>query len=118
MKKNLLFILFLFVIAGVMSTGCSSSLESSKDGPWDYREGYVVAKENGRVLVVRDQVSDFSAPLNDILESAAPNAMWISVSKADLNEVAVGDHVDIHFPNGVAIDQSYPAQTSAEISKK
>lgn len=118
MKKNLLFIVFLLAIAGVISTGCSSSSESSKDGPWDYSEGYVVAKENGRVLVVRDQVSDFNAPLNDILESAAPNAMWISVSKADFNKVAVGDHVDIHFPNGVAIDQSYPAQTSADISKK
>lgn len=114
MKKSLMLVLFLL---GVTGTGCSSS-DNSMDGPWDYNEGYVVAKEGGRVLVVRDQVSDFNAPLNEILERSAPNAMWISVSKADYNEVAVGDHVDIHYPNGAAIDQSYPAQTTADIRKK
>ncbi|MBE1441315.1 hypothetical protein GGC63_000732 [Paenibacillus sp. OAS669] len=67
--------------------------------------------------MVRDKPSNFEAPLNEILMNAEPNAMWIS-EQADYDAVAVGDRVSIEIPNGGGIDQSYPAQTTADVKKK
>ncbi|GIP26317.1 hypothetical protein J23TS9_14470 [Paenibacillus sp. J23TS9] len=113
MKK--MFVLFVFVL--VLATGCSSDNTSESDGRWNHKEGFVVAKENGRVLVVRDRVDNIEAPLNEILEDASPNAIWLSVDKKGFDVVSVGDQVSINIHNG-AIDQSYPAQASADVIKK
>ena len=77
MKK--MFVLLMFVL--VLATGCSSDINSESDEHWNHKEGFVVAKEDGRVLVVRDRVDNIEAPLNEILEDAQPNAIWLSVDK-------------------------------------
>ncbi|OBR66463.1 hypothetical protein A7K91_03170 [Paenibacillus oryzae] len=121
MKKNSIFLVFLIAML-VVVTGCSSSSNSDErwvyDEHWDYKDGFVVSKESGRILVVRDKPSNFKAPLNEILKNAEPNAMWISVEQADYDAVAVGDRVSIEIPNGGGIDQPYPAQTTADVKKK
>ncbi|WP_274654606.1 DUF3221 domain-containing protein [Paenibacillus humicola] len=113
MRKSLVFLYFLLT---VILTGCSSS--SNSDERWDYNEGFVVSKESGRILVVRNKPSDFEAPLNEILKNADPNAMWISVEQVDYDAVAAGDHVSINIPDGGGVDQSYPAQTTADVEIK
>ncbi|MHA7966796.1 DUF3221 domain-containing protein [Paenibacillus sp. CAU 1782] len=113
MKK----IIVLLVFALVLATGCSSVNKDEVDGPWNYKKGFVVSKEDGRVLVVRDKVDEIDAPLNEILEEAQPDAIWLSVNNKDFNAVSVGDKVNITIPNGM-VDQSYPAQASAELSKE
>lgn len=115
MKKTSFIFVFLIAML-VVVTGCSSS--SNAEERWDYKEGFVVSKESGRVLVVHQKPSDFEAPLSEILKNAEPNAMWISVEQADYDAVAVGDRVSIKIPNGGGIDQSYPAQTTADVEKK
>lgn len=63
--------------------GCSSK-NNSDDGHWNQKEGYVVAKEISKVLVVRDEVANIdTTPLSEILKVAKPNAIWLSVDKAD-----------------------------------
>ncbi|BBH24849.1 hypothetical protein Back11_61940 [Paenibacillus baekrokdamisoli] len=115
MKRTVLFLAFLLALLCVVGTGCSSN---NSDERWDYRDGFVVAKEGDKILVVRDKVADSKAPLSEILENAKPNAMWISVDKADYDAVTVDDRVSINFPNGGVINQSYPAQTTADVDKK
>lgn len=90
--------------------------DRAADERWDVKEGYVVAKEDGRVLAVRDKVPDRHTPLNRILEEAMPNAIWLTVSPADYHAVEIGDHIGISIPNG-AINQSYPAQAAADVKK-
>ncbi|GMK49069.1 hypothetical protein PghCCS26_61990 [Paenibacillus glycanilyticus] len=111
MKKGLLILFFLLTV--MVFVGCSSS--SNSDDSWDYNEGFVVSKEDGRILVVREKPSDFKDPLSDILQNAKPNAMWISVEQVDYDAFAVGDHVSIKIPNGGIINRSYPAQTTADV---
>lgn len=113
MKK--MFILLFAVL--VLATGCSSNNSGESGEIWDYREGFVVTKEDGRILVVRDKVANLEAPLSEILEEAQPNAIWLSVDKTDYDAISVGDQVSIKIPNG-AVDQSYPAQATADVTKK
>lgn len=110
-----MFVLLLLVL--ILATGCSSNNNSESNEHWNYKEGFVVAKDDGRVLVVRDRVENIEAPINEILEGAQPNAIWLSVDKKGFDAVSVGDEVRINIPNG-AIDQSYPAQASADVIKK
>ncbi|MED5018665.1 DUF3221 domain-containing protein [Paenibacillus chibensis] len=113
MKKTIIFVIVILALAA----GCSSSNKPvASNERWDYKEGFVVAKENGRVLVVRDRVTN-ETPLSKILEEAQPNAIWLSVGQAQYDHVSAGDQISIDIPNG-AVDESYPAQASADISKK
>ncbi|MCM3628479.1 YobA family protein [Paenibacillus glycanilyticus] len=80
--------------------------------PWNYEEGYVVAKEDSRVLIVRDKV-DFELSLSKILKSAQPDAIWFTVEKANYDAVAIGDHVKATVAGGM-INLSYPAQGKAD----
>lgn len=121
MKRISIFLVLILAMLGVVGTGCSEN----SDERWDYNEGFVVTKEylfggehTGRILVVRDKVANFKAPISEILENARPNAMWISVDKAGYDAVAVGDQVRIDIPNGGVINQSYPMQTTADVDKK
>jgi len=107
-------IMWLFVLL-TLAAGPPSPNQAADDR-WDVKEGYVVAKENGRILVVRDHVPDFHAPLNEILEDAIPNAIWLSVNQADFDAAEIGDKIGISIPNG-AINQSYPAQAAADVEK-
>ncbi|MWV46063.1 DUF3221 domain-containing protein [Paenibacillus sp. HJL G12] len=111
MRKHWIFAVILLLI-----TGCSAAKVAEPEGRWDHKHGYVVAKENGRVLVVRKQAAP-ETPLNDILAEAQPDAIWLSVGKGDYDAVSVGDEVGIRIANG-AIDESYPAQAGADIDIK
>lgn len=91
--------------------------DSNSQINWDYKEGIVIAKENNEVLVVRDEVSDINAPLNELLEEAKPNAIWLGVEDKYYDAVAVGDQVVIYIPNGT-VNQSYPAQATAKLFVK
>ncbi|MDQ8739012.1 DUF3221 domain-containing protein [Paenibacillus sp. LHD-38] len=115
MKK--MFILLFAVL--VLATGCSSNNNNSdRYGKiWDFRKGFVVTKEDGRILVVRDKVANLEVPLSEILEEAQPNAIWLSVDKTDYDAILVGDQVSIKIPNGT-VDLSYPAQATADVTKK
>jgi hypothetical protein len=50
----------------IIATGCSYNNKSVSDERWNYKEGFVVAKENDRILVVRDR-ADIKSPLSEIL---------------------------------------------------
>ncbi|MGN7359754.1 DUF3221 domain-containing protein [Paenibacillus sp. SAF-054] len=106
----------LAVMLLLLVMGCSAAKDAAPEGRWDHKNGYVVAKENGRVLVVRKQAAP-DTPLNEILEKAQPDAIWLSVGKDDYVSVSVGDEVGIRIANG-AIDESYPEQAGADIGKK
>lgn len=108
------FILVMLIL--FLATGCSTNNDITSNEQWSYKEGFVVAKENDRILVVR-RVTNIETPLSDILEEAQPNAIWLSVDKSDYDSVSVGDQVSINIANG-AIDQSYPAQAAADVIKK
>lgn len=120
-------IAFLFVLTGCSSNSASDvnrvdgtdavNNSSEYSESWNYKEGFVIAKQDGEVLVVRNEVSDIKAPLNELLQEAKPDAIWLSVDDASYEAVTVGDQVSIYIPNGM-VDQSYPAQATAELYLK
>ncbi len=88
------FILCLVMFA-IIICGCSNN-SKEKDEPVNKYVGYVVQKEDGRILVTRyDEKSD----LND--------AIWIRTKR----KIELGQQVSIEIDGG--IDTSYPAQASA-----
>ncbi|WP_194543720.1 DUF3221 domain-containing protein [Paenibacillus sp. JZ16] len=79
----------------IIICGCSNN-SKEKDEPVNKYVGYVVQKEDGRILVTRyDEKSD----LND--------AIWIRTKR----KIELGQQVSIEIDGG--IDTSYPAQASA-----
>ncbi|MEK3913048.1 DUF3221 domain-containing protein [Paenibacillus sp. FSL H7-0331] len=99
-------------------TGCSTN--NPNDGNpkvWDYREGYVIAKEYHKYLVVRNTNSAEikNKTVSQLLKEAQPDAIWITVH-TDNDSIHIGDKVSISIDGG--IDQSYPAQASAKDFKK
>lgn len=110
--NNIKKMVVLLVVLLLTIVGCSSS-----NSKWDYKEGFVIAKENNSVLVVRNKVPNFNAQLSEILENVKPNAIWLSVGQADYNTIVVGDHINFNITNGV-VDHSYPAQAQADSIKK
>ncbi|MWC28037.1 DUF3221 domain-containing protein [Paenibacillus sp. MMS18-CY102] len=58
----------------VLVAGCSSS-NDGEDNIWTYKEGYVAAKQNSKVLVVRDEISRSSKQSNGRLLLKA--VVWI-----------------------------------------
>ena len=114
MKK--MFILLFAVL--VLATGCSLNNSGKSDEIWDYREGFVVTKEDGRISVVRDKVANLEAPLSEILEEAQTKCNLAFSGQNRLRcYLGGGDQVSIKIPNG-AVDQSYPAQATADVTKK
>lgn len=113
MWKFMSVFLMVFIVTGVV-TGCYFESRYNKDEIWDYKEGYVFAKENGRILVLREYIKN-EKPLNELLPEVKPNAILLSVDEVDYNEVSIGDHINIMITHG--IDQSYPAMAKADVSK-
>ncbi|MGF7036101.1 hypothetical protein J2T17_007152 [Paenibacillus mucilaginosus] len=112
-------LILILLVVPVLTMGCSTKNNVKSDELWDYKDGFVVAKEDGRVLVVRNKVDNPNEPLNEILENALPDAIWVQVDKSDFASVMIGDEVSISFPDGVGlINQSYPLQTKANVARK
>lgn len=84
------------VMLAIIICGCSNN-SKEKDEPVNKYVGYVVQKEDGRILVTRyDEKSD----LND--------AIWIRTKR----KIELGQQVSIEIDGG--IETSYPAQASAK----
>jgi hypothetical protein len=84
-----------------------------KKAAWNYKEGYIVAKEDQRFLLVRKTTATDikNKELQQILDDAQPDAIWIKVAnKDDYESFVVGDLISITIDRGV--DQSYPAQAA------
>lgn len=113
----------MFAVAGMMIllamavvlAGCSQAGKSDAEG-WNYKEGYVVAKENGKILVIRDRVEQTGANLGDLLINVQPNAIWLSVDKEEYDTVRIGDKVSVTIPDG-QVNPSYPAKADAIVSE-
>ncbi|MCA0756856.1 YobA family protein [Paenibacillus sp. N4] len=112
---------FVFVVMAVILAGCSGNggKDEAANGGWDYKEGYVIAKDAPRILVVRsgDLTELEGKTPEEFLNVAQPEAMWVSAEKEeDLAAIEVGDKVSIELEGAVA--ESYPAQATAKkISK-
>ncbi|HBU82389.1 MULTISPECIES: hypothetical protein [Paenibacillus] len=81
------------------------------DERWNYKEGFDVAKENDRILVVRGR-ADIESPLSEILNDEMPNAIWLTVKKSYYDATTVGDRISISIgirDTGI-IDMSFPVQ--------
>lgn len=50
--------------------------------------------------------------VDQILKSADPNAMWISIPETDAKNIQLGDKIKVRTTR--AINDSYPAQAAAE----
>ncbi|WP_139992139.1 DUF3221 domain-containing protein [Paenibacillus paridis] len=114
--KRLSFILFVILILGA---GCSANHESESGGVWNYQEGYVAVKDeaNSQLLVVREKVANLeNKKIEQILEEAEPDAVWLKVTKKQYGSVNEGDHVKVSIQGG--IDQSYPAQAAVDSIEK
>ncbi|MEK4979960.1 DUF3221 domain-containing protein [Bacillus sp. FSL K6-6540] len=84
------------IMFAIIICGCSNN-SKEKDEPVNKYVGYVVQKEDGRILVTRyDEKSD----LND--------AIWIRTKR----KIELGQQVSIEIDGG--IETSYPAQASAK----
>lgn len=84
------------VMFAIIICGCSNN-SKEKDEPVNKYVGYVVQKEEGRILVTRyDEKSD----MND--------AIWIRTKR----KIELGQQVSIEIEGG--IETSYPAQASAK----
>lgn len=64
------------------------------DERWNYKEGFDVAKENDRILVVRGRAV-IESPLSEILNDEMPNAIWLDVKKSYYDATTVGDRISI-----------------------
>ena len=94
--------LFFIIVAAVFSlllAGCSVQGNS-----YDI-EGYVMRKEEGRILVISSEPQDFSSTggLKEFY-----NAIWVSSAPA---HVKIGQKVQVWIDGGIA--ESYPAQGKA-----
>ncbi|WP_258000419.1 YobA family protein [Bacillus sp. Marseille-P3661] len=89
---------FTLALISLMLVGCTSNEEPGM-------EGYIVNKENGRILVVESVPKDFSS------SGGLPefyNAIYFSDAP---NNVNVGDKVQVWFD---AVAESYPGQSRVE----
>ncbi|MGE7827314.1 hypothetical protein [Paenibacillus sp. NPDC093718] len=86
------------------------------DERWNYKEGFDVAKENDRILVVRCR-ADIESPLSEMLNYEMPNAIWLTVKKSYYDATTVGDRISISI--GIrgtgTIDMSFPVEAKEEL---
>ncbi|KRE35219.1 DUF3221 domain-containing protein [Paenibacillus sp. Soil522] len=83
---------------------------------WNYKEGFVIAKEGQKILMVRYlKAQDLGEKtIGQILKESQPNAIWIAVKdKLQYDSIVLGDKVSVKYEDMSIIEQSYPAQTSS-----
>jgi len=102
--------LFLFIV------GCSGN-ESTNPEKWDRSNGYVIAKEDQKILIVRHVPETDNISVSELLEQNNPDAIWIKLKNPEeYDTIVIGDHVELSI-DGV-IKKSYPAQANATVKVK
>ncbi|MFI2856221.1 DUF3221 domain-containing protein [Paenibacillus sp. JSM ZJ436] len=104
--------LFLFIVS------CSGN-ESINPEKWDRSSGYVIAKEDQKILVVRHkpELETGNMSVSELLKQNQPDAIWITLKNPEVYDtIAIGDNVELGI-EGV-IKNSYPAQANATVKVK
>ncbi|MEW4430240.1 MULTISPECIES: DUF3221 domain-containing protein [Paenibacillus] len=102
--------LFLLIV------GCSGN-ESTTPEKWDRSNGYVIAKEDHKMLIVRHIPETGNISVSQILEQNKPDATWITVKNLDVYDtIAIGDNVELSLEG--SIKKSYPSQATATLKIK
>lgn len=102
--------LFLIIVA------CSGN-ESTNPEKWDRSNGYVIAKEEQKILIVRHIPEKGNISVSELLEHNKPDAIWITVKNSEVYDtIMIGDTVELRI-EGV-IKKSYPAQADATVTVK
>ncbi|WP_424767077.1 DUF3221 domain-containing protein [Paenibacillus sp. sgz302251] len=109
--------IFAMVIMLILLSGCSANNANGGQSNeiWDYKEGYVMAKESPKILVVQNSdMTEFEEKsIDEILNAVDPNAIWITAeNESDLDAIEVGDKVSLDIEGEV--EQSAPAETTAK----
>ena len=78
---------------------------------WNYKEGFVIAKEGQKVLMVRYDLG--GKTVGQILKESQPAISIAVKDKSQYDSIVLGDKVSVKYEDMVIIDQSYPAQTSS-----
>lgn len=103
------FLFFLWIVlVGVVLIGCGSSSgsgDSKKDNDSPGMEGYVMAVEADRILVVESKAKDFSSSGG---EEEFYSAIWFSKAPDNMK---VGQKVQVWFD---IVLESYPGQSEAK----
>lgn len=113
MKKwSLLVVPFLLLFI----VGCSGN-ESTNLEKWDRSNGYVIGKEDQKILVVKHTPENSHILMSQILEQNKLDAIWISVQNSEVyNTIVIGDNVDLSITG--PIKKSYPSQATATVRIK
>lgn len=102
--------LLLFIV------GCSGN-ESTNPEKWDRSNGYVIAKEDQKILIVRHISEPSNISVSELLEQNKPDAIWVTLKNPEVYDtIAIGDNVELSI-EGV-IKNSYPAQANATVKVK
>ncbi|SFS62055.1 Protein of unknown function [Paenibacillus sp. 453mf] len=106
-------VMITFLLVTLILSGCSLSEENNN---YTIITGYIIDKEEGRLLVVEGlDESEFDIheqTVEEILKIADPNATWVSIGDNRENDYSVGEQVKVTIDGGV--NTSYPAQASAK----
>lgn len=112
--------ILVFLALFMLFSSCSKNKSNNWDNEinmdyWDYKKGYIAYKEEHRILVTRKKISILEdMTLQEIIAAVRPNAIWVRVEDRNkYNSFNINDNIEIWYVDGL-IDQSYPAQGTAE----
>jgi len=108
--KAMQFFFLLLVAISVIVIGCTGKLENS-----DSKEGFILEKKEGRILVVQEISQDTYNNIKDVssealIDQGGLKLIWLTYDKVDLFQK--GDHVVFWTEGPVA--ESYPEQGRAK----
>ncbi|WP_145321755.1 DUF3221 domain-containing protein [Paenibacillus xylanexedens] len=102
--------LLLFII------GCSGN-ESTNPEKWDRSNGYVIGKEDHKILVVKHTPETGNISISQIFEQNTLDAIWITLKNSEVYDtIVIGDNVDLSITG--PIKKSYPSQATATVRIK
>jgi len=113
-------LIFSVLIALTLGCGKSSNPTSSKNAinhdldQWDHKTGFIIKKENKKVLVVKyiSKEDLQSKTTDEILLISKPNAIWLTVSNEDsYASLKKGDKVNFIIQGSTS--DMYPGEASA-----
>lgn len=108
--KAMQFFILLLVAISVIVIGCTGKLENSSS-----KEGYILEKKEGRILVVQDISQERYNDIKDVssealIDQGGLKLIWVTYEKLD--QFQKGDHVVFWLDGPVA--ESYPEQGKAK----
>lgn len=105
-------IMLLVAVCGCSADGGKAGDDSAVEESWEYGSGYVLAKSDGRLLIVSEKF-EAGKPADDVLANGGMKAIWLAVISEQFESAKVGDHVKITVIGAVA--ESYPEQGTGSI---